>query len=212
MHCSQSPSRLAHTCCRQAVKNGTLPIITRQRSSKLPTRDVPELTCAFEALYELSMLLGRLLQLLYGPSGVRETSDREVLDLRSDLRNWKKSLSGGLTFHGPDSSAEAGELGSHLCATRAMSDRSRYSTAALCHAQLPPPPTVHEVVFRASIALHHRHGYTSLVRHIGWRYSCDRLECRQVERQITGLAVPCSVPPRHLCVRGVPSLGEEKGA
>lgn len=64
----------------------------------------------FDAFYDLSVLLHRLLQLMYGPSGIKNTTDASLLSLASELGAWRGALPSSLAWSGTQSSLAAGEI------------------------------------------------------------------------------------------------------
>jgi hypothetical protein len=109
--------------CRHSARSGLVPIISMRqlvkasrpithslslplRPSALPTRTVHE---AFEHLFRLSILLSRTLSLIYGPRGVKDTSNKDVLELLGDVKEWKRNLPDGLRLTNVCRSTEAGK-------------------------------------------------------------------------------------------------------
>lgn len=65
----------------------------------------------------LSIILGRVLKLLYSATGIMHVTDQQLEDLHKELRGWHASLPDDLQFSGPDSGFDAGFL--HLCSVPA---------------------------------------------------------------------------------------------
>ncbi|WVQ84270.1 hypothetical protein IAT38_006422 [Cryptococcus sp. DSM 104549] len=69
----------------------------------------------FQQLFSLSLILSRILGKVYGPEGVKRTTNADLHGIRDDLLKWKEELSGKLKFSGVWSSLPAGIL--HLLHT-----------------------------------------------------------------------------------------------
>ncbi|KZV79657.1 hypothetical protein EXIGLDRAFT_782017 [Exidia glandulosa HHB12029] len=61
-------------------------------------------------LIKLSILLGRVLKMIYSPSGLVMATDEGLEALLADLDNWKTRMPPGLVFQGPDTGMHAGLL------------------------------------------------------------------------------------------------------
>ncbi len=102
---------------RNAARTGMRPIIPTSRvvtdsqiaSAKVPKRTYePDVNEYFVSLVSLSEILGRILGAIYGPEGVKNTSDEEILRIAEDLKTWKRELPSRLKVTGAWSSLPAG--------------------------------------------------------------------------------------------------------
>ncbi|WVR08635.1 hypothetical protein IAU60_005691 [Kwoniella sp. DSM 27419] len=72
-----------------------------------------QINTSFMALTEhlkLSILIGRVLKMIYSPTGLKHTTDAQLEGLVADMNAWKDGLPEALKFHGPSSSHVAGLL------------------------------------------------------------------------------------------------------
>ncbi|WWC72610.1 uncharacterized protein I206_106572 [Kwoniella pini CBS 10737] len=59
---------------------------------------------------KLSILMGRVLKMIYSPTGLKHTTDAQLAGLVDDMEKWKADLPEGLQFKGKDSSHVVGLL------------------------------------------------------------------------------------------------------
>ncbi|WWC93139.1 uncharacterized protein L201_008106 [Kwoniella dendrophila CBS 6074] len=100
-----------------AARTGSRPII----SPTFLLNDLPDAAQSensfFHHLFSLTLILTRVLALLYGPSGINKTKNHEIQDVKLRLLRWKEELPSVLRFHGSWSSLPSGIL--HLLHTTA---------------------------------------------------------------------------------------------
>ncbi|OCB84325.1 hypothetical protein A7U60_g9005 [Sanghuangporus baumii] len=61
-------------------------------------------------LLRLSLILGRVLKTIYGPSGITYATDEKLVALLNDMKEWKARLPEDLKFRGPDTPRSGGLL------------------------------------------------------------------------------------------------------
>lgn len=74
-----------------------------------PPKIEPAYACLAENL-KLALLLGRVFKAVYGPTGLRNATDEQLLGILDDIRKWRDELPEALKFTGPQSAILAGLL------------------------------------------------------------------------------------------------------
>lgn len=102
-------------CDEDSVEADTEEGIRQERRAPYLTSGSSEASCVgqssfFAHLFSLSIITGRLLELMYGPNGVRYTSSAVILGIRDALDGWREGLPRELVAKNRWATREAGEL------------------------------------------------------------------------------------------------------
>jgi hypothetical protein len=89
--------------------------------------------CLIENL-KLSLIVGRILKIMYGPTGMTRTTDEQLETLLAEMSAWRAGIPGSLQFKGTDSPFLAGYLHIMFTATQYLFWRG------FIRVTRPPPP------------------------------------------------------------------------